>query len=246
MILIDNRIGSREIAAVIPSTTKTELTRLEYADVSWLGKGPDGPLSIGVERKRISDLISSIDSGRLSGHQLIGLLAAYNKVFIVVEGCWRPNPLNGILEVPCGGRNWKPLQFGQSRCMASKVFNYLHSLAVVCGVGVWLTFDLKETGQWINAIYHWWQKEWDKHQSFYMFHNTPMPAPVVHIGKAPLVARMVKELASEIGWKRANAIARRYPTMFELVMATEKELRTIEGIGKGLAKTIVERLRGEK
>ena len=64
------------------------IVRMDYGDAMVTGNGPCGQVDIGIERKRIGDLVNSITTGRLSGHQLPGLLAQYYKVYIIVEGMY--------------------------------------------------------------------------------------------------------------------------------------------------------------
>ena len=82
MILVDDRIGAVEIAPLLGSPNVT--CRLEFADFAWSGNGPDGQVDIGVERKSLLDLLASMTTGRLSGHQMVGLTAQYDWVYLLV------------------------------------------------------------------------------------------------------------------------------------------------------------------
>ena len=94
MILLDDRTGSGELLPLFrPYDAPVELARLDFGDACWLGNGATGPELVGVERKTIHDLVSSMRSKRLSGYQLPGLLRTYDWVYLLVEGVWR-----------CGGR----------------------------------------------------------------------------------------------------------------------------------------------
>jgi ERCC4-type nuclease len=245
MLLIDSRVGSRELAAHIPKGTPFELTRLEYGDFAWLGNGPDGPAAIGCERKTISDLVSSIDSGRLSGSQLLGLLPSYWRTILIVEGIFRPNPANGVLQVFKHGA-WVDMRHGRRRYMLRTITNFLHSMAVNCGILVARTSTIEETGMYLSDIYNWWQKGWSDHAAHLAFYSyAHAPSPVVQLFRPPLVARVAKEI-TDVGWTRAQAIAAKYASVLELVMAGEKELMAVEGVGKGIARTIVKELSGGK
>lgn len=242
MIMVDDRTGSKELSPLIPPNIPHTLCRLPFADVAWLGQGPDSQLlPIGVERKAISDLCQSITTGRLSGHQLCGLLDEYWKVYILVEGVWRASPTTGLLEVFRYGK-WQPLSIGSRQFMYREVANYLNTLTTVCRVGVWQTGSIEESARWLVDTYQWWQKEWDKHHAHLAFH-APDPPTKVSLMKPGIVHRVAKEFAG-VGWDKGKSIATKYKTVMELAMASEEELREVGGIGKKLAKSIVGEIRG--
>ena len=84
MILIDSRTGSGELAPYISSPKL--VCHLDFADFSFSGNGPEGGVGIGVERKGVMDLLQSMTSGRLVGHQLIGLQKEYDWTYLLVVG----------------------------------------------------------------------------------------------------------------------------------------------------------------
>jgi ERCC4-type nuclease len=250
MIDVDRRDGSKELMAVLPKGM-ANLTSLEYGDAAWLGRGNDDvPVSVAVERKTLRDLLNSMTTGRLSGHQLVGLFQQYDYVYLLVEGIWRPNPDNGLLEVRGRGRGgWVPLELGSRRFMSREMDNYLNSLAILLGVVVVHTGTLKHSGQWLANVYRWWTgKPLDKHKSHKGFDRSGeacgrVLGGVAQLHKPSLVSRMAKEL-SGVGWERANELGKHFDSPWSLLMADEKELRGIKGIGKGLAESIVKELRG--
>lgn len=241
LLQIDNRIGSKELSPYI--STPHELTRLQYGDVCFMGNGPDNlPWSIGIERKTIMDLVSSMITGRLSGHQLIGLLNCYNKVYILVEGLWRTNPRSGLLERRVRSA-WTPVELGARRIMAKEVINYLNTLMVFCGVSIWQTSGLKQSGHWISSVYSWWQKPWEKHTSYAQFHV--QAPPLAYLTKPSVFHRMVKELTG-VGWERGNLLTEKFKNLQELMTASMEQLQEIPGIGKKLAGSIIKELKGGK
>jgi ERCC4-type nuclease len=243
MIYIDDRAGSNNLPPHIQRNIPTTLTRLPFGDCMWTGNGPDNmPVPIGVEYKSVSDLCNCITTGRLSGHQLLGMLNEYWRSYLLIEGIWRGNPDNGLLECMHYG-TWTPLSLGRQQFMASTVTNYLSTLAVMCGVVVWQTSTIYASGAWLSDTYRWWQKDWTKHNAHKQFH-TPQPLGIhASLARPSLVCRVAKELTG-VGYDKAEAISKSFGSVKGLVEANEKDLMLVDGIGKTLAKRIVQELDG--
>mgnify|MGYP001564620098 CR=1 FL=1 len=147
-----------------PYDVDVQVTRLEFGDICWSGKGSTGPELIGVERKTIHDLVSSIRSKRLSGHQLPGLVRTYDWVYLLVEGGWRCGEKGEVQVWVRGG--WVVLAVGSRPILYREVDHYLSTLQCVCGVQVERTFDERQTVAWLVSRYKWWtDKEWAQHRS---------------------------------------------------------------------------------
>jgi len=243
MITIDDRTGSVELLPLFPPGIDVEVSRLLYGDISFFGNGSDGPVSIGVERKGILDLLNSMVTGRLAGHQLIGLTSSYQYIYIIVEGLWRFNPESGLLELRRGG-GWEAASLGQRRFMAREVVGFLNTLTVKAGIMILYSGTRMETVQVICALYHWWNdKQFNEHTSHLALHRRP--DNTVELTKPTIVRRIASELPG-IGWGKSRAVAAHFDTVQEMVMATERDWRGIPGIGKTLSKRIVATLKGEE
>ena len=230
MLLVDNRIGSKELHPALAKQVESQLTHMEFADFSWLGKGPDDSLAcVGVERKRIGDLISSMQSGRLSGHQLRGLINNHDITYLLVEGMWKSDK-DGLLCTYKYGK-WVPYSHGRG-VMVREVSNYLNTLAIACGVKVWQTQTAEMSVGWLVNTYRWWQKRWEQHGAWKQFHVSPMTQ--VKLRKPTLVERVAKEFDG-VGWERAMGVGKRFGSVMEMVVADQKGWLGIDGIGKGLA-----------
>ena len=238
MILVDDRTGSAELAPLL--TTPHHIARLEYADFSFIGNGPHGPTTIGVERKTIMDLISSIASGRLSGHQMIGLIDSYDWVYLLVEGQWRVDARTGDLfrKIPITNR-WVKVRLGKRVFKAFGIYNFLNTVRVMCDIIVVRVNTPKETAQWLDGIYKWWDKPWEAHKSHSQFQVRQKHVSLV---KPPLITRIAKEF-SGVGWDRAMDIGDLFKSPKELAHATIEELMKVPGIGKVLANSIYKEVR---
>ena len=238
MIYIDNRTGSKELHHLFPRGS-AELTHLEYADFMFTGHYKDGDIAVGIERKRIGDFVNSMCSGRLSGHQLVGMMNSYHYLYLVIEGMFRANPQCGLLEVWRKG-GWQEYRAGKRRFMMRDIWAFMNTIQVTCGVHCYHTSTESDTAQYILALHHWWTKEYAEHRG----HLQPNTGTVVELSKQSVVRRVASTLDG-IGWEKAKALDLRFETVAEMVQAEEKELREVDGIGKGLAGSIVRQLRGD-
>lgn len=241
MITIDDRKGSGELHKAFPHGM-SRLGRLQFGDFAWLGHGEGNiPWMVGVERKTIGDLVSSMTTGRFSGHQLIGLLNTYNVVYVVVEGSFRPNPHTDILETFKYGK-WSAMLHGKRPFLYSMVVNFLTTMTNLCGIIVVRTSTDNETVHMILSLYHWWtDKKWDAHGSHLAIYTPPRKHTTY--AEPPLVAKVAAQFEN-IEWERAHKIAATFPTVIDFANTNEDELRQIQGIGNVLSASIMRQLRG--
>jgi len=242
MITIDGRIGSAEL---IKYFSNAMLGSLEYGDLSFVGNGPEGLVNIGIERKTLKDLLNSMQSGRLAGHQLIGLINCYHVVYLIVEGMWRTGPKSGILEELRHG-GWRPVQLGHRHWMGREIDAFLNTLEVIGHVIVRTTSGPRQTAVLVTNIHKWWQKEWEEHKSHLAMHKSRFRKDEdLSLVKPSLLRRVSAELGG-VGWGRSKAIEKYFTSVREMVSASEDQWLAIDGIGKKLAKSIQEELEGSK
>lgn len=233
MITIDDRAGSANLLLYLPAG-EAKLGKLGFGDLAFIGKGKDDiPVMVGVERKTLSDLVGSLESGRFSGHQLPGLVASYNIIYLIVEGVARVNDREYI-EIRRGGV-WQSLGIS-----ALALDNFLNTLEVMAGVIVRQTSNTKRTAFLAYHLYQWWGKGWDKHKSHLGFYE---PRPVMSITKPGLVRCIAKELPG-IGWKRSGPVSEHFSSVRSMILAKPEEWESIAGVGKGLAQRVVEAISG--
>jgi len=232
MLWVDEREGSRELAEPLRVLgLDVELQRLDYGDVCWMGDGPDGPCLVGVERKTVTDLLGSMRTGRLCGHQLPGMSTQYQTLYLVVEGVVRECPENGLLQQLWRGR-WSDVRVGQQRFMWTDYEHYLTTLDTLAGVRVRRTGSLRESASVIKALYSWWQKPWSQHGSHKVIY-TPDPRTVFLV--APATLRRVAVQLPGVGWERSREVERYFRTVRRMAEAEIADWRKIPGIGKAIA-----------
>lgn len=231
-LLVDRRTGSAELLLPLQARQiPVELCTLRFGDLAIVGNGDTGPVMIGVERKRVRDLLQSLTSGRLSGHQLPGLVDEYAHRWVLVEGAYRESD-DGLIEVPRGhGRPWELIRFKYAALEA-----YLLTLVLRAGVHMHRTYSVDETVAWLGVLWHWWTgKTWQEHRSHLALHRPP---DIAIWCKPGLVQRWAAELPG-IDSKSVD-VAKHFKTPLELAVAGEDQWRKIAGIGKTTAARVVQ------
>ena len=237
MITIDSRVGSKELIGHFAKGVAS-LGHLEYADAAFTGMKGSSVVSVGIERKALSDFLSSMQTGRLAGVQLNGLLACYDVVYLILEGIWKSDQSGRVL-VPRGG-SWWPFHLGKRQFTTRELDGFVNSLCVQAGVLVRETHTLHHTGMLIYNLYRWWQKP--DHMSLLAMHKHRFPddgAGGVILQPPSLARRIAAELPG-IGWKRSLDVAAHFGSVERMMSASVDEWVKIPGIGKTIAKKVVD------
>jgi ERCC4-type nuclease len=187
VIFIDDREGSAHFAPLLKKIgIETELTRLDFGDLFFVGKGQGGtPIDIGIEFKRLNDLITSIRSERLQGHQLPGMRAAqegerplYDFAYLLIEGEMNYDSQGLLLRRKGNRESFTPYE---GRMTIGELFKRLNSMHLIAGMNwVWLN-DEGVCVKWIETLYRTWTDcDLDKHRSHLGVHN---PRPIVPLSR---------------------------------------------------------------
>ena len=241
MILLDDRAGSKDLAPFMPAG-KFALTRLEYGDAAFSGRGPSGVCVIGVEIKKIPDAVDCVYSGRYTGHQLPGMLESYDYSYLLVEGATRAGKL-GVLEYLGRKGKWvEPYGGEMQRTISQHDFRaWLNTIRVQAGVHVLESFSSKDSAAYVTSLYRWWQKTWSKHHSLHVFME---PNERAHIARPSIKQQIAAQLPG-IGWEKSARVAKHFETVVDMMIADERDWQAIEGIGKTIASRVVRELRGK-
>jgi ERCC4-type nuclease len=257
-MLVDDRAGSKSLMLYPPLCRVGELCRLESADVAIVGNGPKGIASVGVEVKSITDLISSIETGRLQGTQIPEMMQTYDVVWLLYYGEYRPGASSGGLEIQTNNGTWRQYSVGKREIP----WGWLESmLLTVSAAGVRVKWvggstsktanggceGLRRAAYWCGALARWYNKEWDKHRGFHTFDHSQrvsLPPGERRENKELLMrARVVSGIPS-LGYERAIAAAKHFPGIIAMITASEEEWREVPGIGKTLSKAVVQWIHG--
>lgn len=219
---------------IIRFGVKAEIADLPFADIAFEGYGG---LTVGIERKRLHDMLGCIDDSRFSAHQRIGLRQLYNEHWLMLEGIWRPHDPRGLLmQGDERGQFWE-LKVATTPVMYSKLRRYLFSV-VRSGTPVMYTRSIWHTAYDIVELYHYYQKK--EHRSMLSKQQLNIPS----LTRRPaLVKRWAMELDG-VDIVHGDAAEKLFRTPIALAMSEEVEWLGIPGIGPKTAGSIVQQIAG--
>lgn len=180
----------------------TEETILDYGDLFWEGKGAAGTtVTVGIEFKKLGELITSIRDGRLAGHQLPGM-QRYDYRWLLYEGDWRRDDATGLmLEYKGPKLGWKPLH---GKMPASEFQKHLMTYLVCGGINAQHTRTRAATLEFIRDGYRWFSdRALDEHASLSQIHTPPSIGTLSPFRKAVCAW-------PEIGIKTSRAVEERF------------------------------------
>jgi ERCC4-type nuclease len=241
MLLIDSRIGSADLCEPLRDMgLPAELTTLPFGDCAFEGRGNDDkPVMVGVELKKLGDLVSSLRTGRLSGHQLPGLVgpdSAYGYSWLLVEGTYRPGA-RGVIEVPTRFGQWRPLQ---GKMALSELEKRVLTLELLGGLHVRFTVGRPATLHFLANLYRWFSDQsMDRHQSHIAAIHKP--STILRISDQ----RKTFATLPGVGVRTSLFVEQRFGSLERAVLATQDEWEEIEGIGPKTASSIMRYIHGE-
>jgi len=203
-------LGSIAVRAPVP-----------HGDAVFFGVNSDSsPIRIACERKKVSDMVASVLDGRYLSQAQAASDAGFDQLVLIVEGEIRVAKDGSIRTRP-------DIQY-------SRFDRYMTDLSLLGGILVKRSAHVQETAAIVKATWLWFQRP--DHQSLNVIYNQPHPH--VTLTKPSLVRRIAKELPG-IGWGRSAAVDSFFPSVVSLVMATENDWKSIDGIGPKTAKQVV-------
>lgn len=241
MILVDSRVGSRELLSTLRGFgVDADLGGSLDADFQFTGNGHDGPCLIGVERKTIQDLLNSMRDRRLAGQQLGRMISTFDVCYLIVEGVWRRGE-DGMIEMLHHGY-WKSARGNHHYAESDR---FLCSLEMLCDVKIWRTADERETCAAIADRYSWWQKQWEDHTSTRVIYapgperKTKGHKPLMFRHEATLLEKWLAQLPGIDD--RAIELAKYFRSPRDLANADVSRWMAIKGmrIGQTTAEKIV-------
>lgn len=229
MLLVDNRDGSCEL--VEPLTARglpVRSLRMPYGDLAWVGRGLKGcQVSIGVEFKKLGELVQSLRTERLQGHQMVGMRDEFDYCYLLVEGELMYDR-QGTLTARGPRINGRPgfVNNMPGQMTIAELLMRLNVLHLCGGLTPILSPSREDTLQLISALYRTWtDKDLDQHRSHIAMYNAP---PLVPISQQ----RMTLKTLPRIGMRASKAVADHFGNnLGRAFAASVEEWAGIEVIG---------------
>lgn len=247
MILVDRQEKplKREKAELVDLIrrfgVKAEKESLPYGDFAFEGFDTKGPIAVGVERKRLHDMLTCIDDNRLVTHQRLGMVQLYTERWLVIEGIWRPHDPKDLLMEGNNQGGWWECKPGGRAVLYSKLRRYLFSVARSGSfVDILYTRDMTHTAQDLVHLYHYYQKR--DHTS----HVTKQRMNIPSFDRKPSLVRRWAEEIEGCGPKTAELAANHFKTPQALANSEALEWLGIPGVGQKTAHSFVDQIEGRK
>lgn len=255
MILIDRREGSKILLDMPALEGHCEPTLLDFevdgkmvacGDVMLTGHGPQGStLRVGVEVKKMSDLLTSISSGRLGGTQIPRMVKVFDAIFVLYHGVYRVGPSNH-LQVQRWKNNrpqWESFRIGRNPVPWSYLEGFILTaqLKTMLDAGKPLIFkhvyDEHEAACWLRTLDHWLEKDWEKHRGLAVFDKSRELSPMPNAD--PVEEQIARTAASlpAIDWVRGWAAARHFDSIIDMMGASIQQWQSVKGIGPVIARS---------
>ena len=163
-LLVDAAVGSNEFEEPLRKLgLPVEKTHLDTGDFAFMGRGEKGaPLFIGVEFKKLADLVQSLNTDRLVGHQLLEMTSAFDRRYLIIEGDYHCNAKGEVVVFRGKGAPTRLPGAPPFVVLEQRLFN----LQTRAGLIVRHTTSRSNTLRVVTAWYRYWtDKDLDEHKS---------------------------------------------------------------------------------
>ena len=207
---------------------------LPAGDIAFEGRGEGGAcVNIGIEFKKLDELVASIQSERLQGHQLPKMRGtteeqgAYDISWLLIEGEILYDRAGRLLQRQkkhTRNDTFKPMPGKMSISTLMKRITVLH---IRGGLNPIWSPSRGTTLRWIEALYRTWtDKDLDEHESHIAMYEAP---PLIPISE---YRRCVRTFPA-VGMKASKAFEDAFDgSLTATVMAPVDKLAAIEIVGK--------------
>jgi ERCC4-type nuclease len=229
VILVDPAVGSKDLVEPLRALgLPVEPARID-ADLAFEGRGIKGaPLCIGVEYKKLGELVQSLRSERLQGHQLLKMQSGFDFRWLLIEG--------EVLTLTSGhlarrtGRTDR-MRMGGSMTLL-ELYKRLLTLQICGGLQPVFVETRAQSLAFIHALYRTWtDHDLDQHKSHIAIYE---PHPLVPISQ---FRRTVATLPG-IGLELSGRVEAKFACLEEAFTAPVSSWTQVEGVGTKKAEAV--------
>jgi hypothetical protein len=218
MILVDYRQGSAELKEPLCKMglpVEMQQTTLDFGDFAFVGRGAKGKeVTIGIEFKKVRELVAALRSQRLQGHQMVGMRntydTGYDHSYLLIEGEVLYDS-KGRLQRREGRKRFSRLDTRvllEGSMTVGELFKRVNVLHLCGGLNPWWCQTRSDSLQAIASLYHTWtDTDLDKHKSHLAIYTAPPLVPVSGF-------RMIASTLPGVGRHVSLALEQRFDSDF--------------------------------
>lgn len=247
MIFVDRRQGSGEyLDKIRRAGSVADIGTLVAGDFAIPGFGPGrDSATVGVELKKLGDLMTCIREGRFVGEQVPKLVNTYDAVILVVEGEYRRGQY-GAIEVR-RGRDWVTPSWMRF-ISHDGLKDWLNTKRWKMGLQVEETQHEAATVALLRDVERWWEDGWDSHKSEKTMDTSGrLRTRVEEWSEVPLAPTtfpmQVARTFPGLGDERARAAGGHFGSVAAMAGASVDDWEAVPGVGPKTAADVWAALR---
>lgn len=232
MLLVDSAVGSNKLVRPLQNLgLDAQLTSID-ADIAFEGRGIGGaPVTIGIEYKKLGELVQSLHTQRLQGHQLYKMNVGFDFRWLLIEG-----EVLLTREGYLARRQRKRVVKLEGSMTLTDLYKRLLTLQICGGLTPVFVDTVDGSLRFIEALYRFWtDKNQDEHKSHIAIYE---PAPLVPVSQ---FRRTVATLPG-IGLELSARVERHFGSIRTAVDSGLAEWCRVEGIGTRTATRVIDAL----
>ena len=236
MLLVDYRAGSAELLAPLRKMGLPVERGDILADIAFEGRGEGGaPVMVGIEFKKLGELVQSLRTQRFQGHQLLKMRDSFEFCYLLIEGELHYDTRGHLLRRR-GRREFQKLPGSMA---VGELFKRLLVLHLRGGCNIISARTRTDSLRWIEALYRVWTDcDLDQHKSHIAIYQAPTLAPVSEF--RAFISRI-----DGISLRKSLTIEKHFGgSIRRAVNASKAEWMKVEGIGPLIAQHINDVMEG--
>jgi hypothetical protein len=165
-------------------------------------------------------------------------------------GIFRPRARDGVLEYQQqrgrGEGYWKDASHGRRRSfLYHDLMMWLMTAQMKANLRVSIVDDYPQAALWLGALYAWWQRGWDDHDSHLQIHDAMRDQLFDRaLLTRPSLTRCICAQLPNIGKEKSASVAAKFKSVRAMVEASEEDWMSIPGVGRTIAHKVYVALRG--
>jgi hypothetical protein len=181
VIILDYRRGSGELEEPLQAlgleVHKTQTPdELPFGDIAFEGRGEqEKPVQVGIEFKKLEELVGSLRSNRLQGHQAPGMQESFDFRYLLIEGELIYDKRGHLLK-RVGRRDFKPIA---GMMGVGELLKRIFVLHLKWGLNPIWSRTRRDSLKFIEMLYRvWTDQALDEHKSHLGIYQPPAIVPV--------------------------------------------------------------------